>query len=174
YRTGRSDIPILQGQIFSQVGGITERQINYLHITTNGVDATLSYKGSSNDFVYQAGMNINYSKSVYQVAPSWDGLPAGRNLTGQPVDAHIGLRSDGIIRSGSELTGLDQRFGETGIGDLRYVDISGDGKVDENDMTAIGNRFPRIQYGLQLMAGYRGFSVSVWGYGAGGYDIYLN
>jgi len=174
YNLTRTDVPIFSDAVNSQVWGLENKQINYVEIANNGLDAALSYHGRSSDFSYQAGFNMNYSLSEYKVSSSWAGLPENRNYNGKPVDAYLGQASSGIIRNQADLNGLNQMLGQVGVGDLRYQDLNGDGQIDQQDVRKIGNSFPRLQYGINFSLAYKGIGLSVLGYGTGGYDVYLN
>ena len=52
-------------------------------------------------------------------------------------------------------------FGEYGAGDIKYKDINGDMKIDENDQVPIGYpTTPEIIYGFGLTTGYKNFDFS--------------
>ena len=63
---------------------------------------------------------------------------------------------------------------QTGIwvGDVKYRDINGDGKIDVNDMTNIGNPWPKLTAGLTNSFSYKGFDLSILITGTYGNDIY--
>ncbi len=63
---------------------------------------------------------------------------------------------------------------QTGIwvGDVKYKDINGDGKIDVNDMTNIGNPWPKLTAGLTNSFSYKGFDLSILITGTYGNDIY--
>jgi hypothetical protein len=62
-----------------------------------------------------------------------------------------------------------------GPGDVKYVDVNGDGRInngtntadDPGDLTVIGNTTPRYQYGFRLGADYNGFDFSMFFQGVG-------
>jgi TonB-linked SusC/RagA family outer membrane protein len=67
-------------------------------------------------------------------------------------------------------------------GDVKFVDINGDGYIDAGDGTygnlgdrvVIGNTTPRYQYGFRLGADYKGFDLSVFFQGVGERKIWGN
>ncbi len=63
---------------------------------------------------------------------------------------------------------------QTGIwvGDVKYKDINGDGIIDVNDMTNIGNPWPKLTAGLTNSFSYKGFDLSILIIGTYGNDIY--
>src|SRR5207302_866256 len=58
------------------------------------------------------------------------------------------------------------------VGDVKYKDINGDGKIDVNDMTNIGNPWPKYTIGFTNSFSYRGFDLSILITGNSGNDIY--
>ncbi|MDE7119642.1 MAG: TonB-dependent receptor, partial [Muribaculaceae bacterium] len=59
----------------------------------------------------------------------------------------------------------------TGVGDLIFDD-GGQGYVDENSKQYIGTPWPKMTYGINLAAQWRGFDLSMVLQGAAGFDIY--
>ncbi len=174
FHINRTNIPFLTEDIYTQVWGIYNQQINYLEIENNGLDLTLGYSKNAGDWRFRGNLNANYSFSKYVKSTSWADLLGNRQLNGKAVDAYVGLVSQGIIKNTGDMPAVPQSFGETGIGDLKYENLNGDGKIDQNDVKEIGNSFPRLQFGLNLFVDYKNFGLSISGYGAAIYDIYLN
>ena len=59
-------------------------------------------------------------------------------------------------------------------GDIKYVDINGDGKIDSEDQVIIGfNETPEVMWGYNLRLEYKNFDFSMFIQGAGGSDYYL-
>ena len=66
-------------------------------------------------------------------------------------------------------------------GDLKYIDVNRDGKVDpgkgtlddHGDLRIIGNTTPKYSFGINLKAGYKGFQVSTLFQGVGKRDFPL-
>jgi hypothetical protein len=58
------------------------------------------------------------------------------------------------------------------VGDVRYKDINGDGKIDFNDETNIGNPWPKLFGGFTNNFSYKGFDLSILVTGTFGNDIY--
>lgn len=175
YNMQRTNVPIYANNLNSGISGLLNQQINFVSINNNGVDASLAYLKSVGDWKFNLSLNANYSLSKYVQSDSWADVPQSRNYDGRPVDAYIGLISTGIIKDATTLSTIpSQSFGEVAIGDLGYKELTGDGKVDQNDVDEIGNSFPRIQYGVNIRIDYKDFGLALSGYGAAMYDIYLN
>jgi len=58
------------------------------------------------------------------------------------------------------------------IGDVKYKDINGDGKIDVKDITNIGNPWPKLTLGFTNTFSYKGFDLSILITGVTGNDIY--
>lgn len=154
-------------------GGIMYR--NYGKIRNRGIEIGLVYSGKAGDFSYSVGGNMLWSKAVNVIADDREGLPESRKQQGKPVDTRFGLVADGLFRHADEIAGYPvQNFGAVQAGDVRYADTNGDRRIDENDITAIGNEYPRFQFGLNVKLAYKGFELSLSGSGKAGYDIYMN
>ena len=80
---------------------------------------------------------------------------------GRPVGSFWGLVTDGLFRTQADLDASLPQFGykvnqtETWLGDIRYKDINGDGKIDAQDLTFIGSPTAEIHLGLHQLAELR-------------------
>ncbi|WP_423146091.1 SusC/RagA family TonB-linked outer membrane protein [Rubrolithibacter danxiaensis] len=91
---------------------------------------------------------------------------------GQPLYAMYGYKTDGIIQTEAE--GLEA--GLTGEmaqpGEIKYVDLNGDGVVDPNDRTIIGNPNPDFIYSFNTSLKYKRFDLAAQFYGVQGNDVF--
>ncbi|MBR4840181.1 MAG: TonB-dependent receptor [Paludibacteraceae bacterium] len=58
-----------------------------------------------------------------------------------------GYKTDGVIQNTAQLNEKTRATG-TRVGDLNFVDVDGNGTIDENDMTIIGDPNPDFTFGL--------------------------
>lgn len=58
------------------------------------------------------------------------------------------------------------------VGDVKYKDINNDGKIDVNDITNIGNPWPKLTAGFTNTFSYKGFDLSILITGTYGNDVY--
>lgn len=56
-------------------------------------------------------------------------------------------------------------------GDLKFKDVNGDGKIDENDRTVIGNPMPDFTFGWNNTFRYKNFDLSIFINGSYGNDV---
>ncbi len=125
----------------------------------------------------KAGRNVNYYfKTQYSYARnkilemSEASQPYAYMLgTGNPIQQFIGYRYDGLFKSYDQIAASPQQFGLTNVspGDMKYKDLNGDGIIDQNDQTTIGNStVPEITYSLSTGLTFKGISLDVLFQGA--------
>ncbi|MDW7693995.1 TonB-dependent receptor [Flammeovirgaceae bacterium SG7u.111] len=89
---------------------------------------------------------------------------------GQPIGVWRELEYDGVFRNQAELDAGPTRDGDV-VGNMRFKDHSGDGKIDADDRAVIGDPNPNFIYGLSGEFGYKNFSLSLLFNGVEGADI---
>jgi len=90
---------------------------------------------------------------------------------GQPVNVYYGYKTDGIIQTLAEgiEAGLSGALAQPG--EFKYVDISGDGVINTDDRTIIGDPNPDFIASLAIDMTYKNFDVSVFLNGVYGNDV---
>ena len=78
---------------------------------------------------------------------------------------HVPVDNQGNRRPTDPQTGI-------WVGDVKYKDINGDGKIDVNDITNIGNPWPKLTVGFTNTFSYKGFELSILITGTYGNDVY--
>src|SRR5690606_8001465 len=136
----------------------------------------------SNDFKVSLGGNFTYAKNrlieVFETSTTYDN--PNRRITGRPLGTRFGYESIGYFQvedfdeSGNLLDGIaGQPWGQVFPGDVRYKDLNSDGKIDNDDITAIGVAdVPQIIYGIFSNITYKRFSLDILFQGAGKTNIY--
>ncbi|MBE8720718.1 SusC/RagA family TonB-linked outer membrane protein [Sphingobacterium pedocola] len=94
---------------------------------------------------------------------------------GYPIESYYAYRWDGFFQSDSEVAQGPHLDGITPKqGDLRYLDKNGDGIVrEDDDRFVLGNRFPRMLYGFNYGAGWKGVDFSMFWQGVGQRKVWL-
>lgn len=100
-------------------------------------------------------------------------LPPTRWEVGQPIGYFFGLQTDGIFQNQSE---IERHAAQPNAkpGDLRYVDLNGDGSINEQDRTFIGNPIPDFTLGGTLNLTFKGFDFSAFAEAQLGRDLVRN
>ncbi len=88
-----------------------------------------------------------------------NGIPVTQSRVGLPIGAFFGYKTNGVFQSMDELNAYPHL--STAVpGDLRFVDVNKDGKIDGNDRTYIGSPIPKFILGFNFEADYNGFDFS--------------
>ncbi len=150
--------------------GITSHNIQNKNFTWNTVLVFSHYKNE---------LNALYAPGITEPGKSQAFAPVTLTITtaGHPVGSFYGYVTDGIYRSQDELAkGPDQglAIGVQGLwlGDIRYKDMDGDGKITPADQTFIGNPNPKFTYGFTNNFTYKNFDLSIFLQGVSGNKIF--
>ena len=100
------------------------------------------------------------------------------------MNTYFLYRADGFFNSQEEADAYTAKYGnpfgkQFKAGDLRYVDVNGDGKLTSADRDYCGSSDPKFTYGFNLNAAWKGFDLSLMFNGAAGvkrmfdgYEVY--
>ncbi len=113
------------------------------------------------------GMRFEYSGVSLEQFRQYPNILA----VGQPVNVFYGFRTDGIIQNLQEGidAGLDGELAQPG--EFKYVDVNGDGIINLDDRTIIGDPNPDFNLSLGLNLDYKNFDFSVFFNGSFGQDV---
>ena len=146
------------------------------------INATLTGSTLKNEAV-NVGDDIFESSNV-DTGYYWDNYSITRN--GYPVGSFYGWVVEGIFQNQAEIDAANAaaaaatngstqyyQFGNNAVkpGDYKYKDINGDGYVNDDDRTILGNGYPTFNFGLTLGVNYKAFDFSANIYGVFGQDI---
>lgn len=163
--------------------------INGGNVKNTGFELAVTYKDKIGDFNYSVGVNGAYNKNKVGSIPTADGIVHGltnqlfdnasefyRAQSGFPIGYFWGLKTAGIFQNESEVNAYRSSGGKViqpsaAPGDVRYVDVNGDGVIDNQDRTMIGNPNPDYTFGITLSGDYKGFDLSIVASGVAGNDI---
>ena len=182
------------GYKFPDYFGASAPQANNANMRNRGWELQINWNGRiGNDIVYSVGGSVSDANAVVTAYSNLDmsdkDTRAGLNpitswYPGRPVGDIWGLKSDGLIQNQAEadaFNALDRSYLNGGTwtpGDVRYVDLNGDGKIDRGksniddmgDYTVIGNTTPRYEFTFNGMIAWKGLSLNVMFQGVGKRD----
>lgn len=144
-----------------------------------GYELSLRYKGSAGDFKYEIGANYSYFNQLWKQLDTEDEATLYNPYTRitHREDYWNGgnvYLSDGLYQNGGEILNAPRLPGstETQAGDIRYQDVNGDGKIDDQDKRIVGlPSKPHANYGIDFSLKYKGWSMNGLFQGTG--DRYL-
>ena len=166
YYTKKTKDLLVSGTTPSLIIGGTTSPINAGNVENKGFEFELGWRDHIGDFSYGIRGNLStLSNEVTYLDPSLTRLGGTGFHTytityfekGYPVYYFRGYQFDKINPE---------------TGDPMFKDLNGDGVVNDDDRTDIGNAIPSITYGITLTAAYKGFDLTVFGTGAAGNKIF--
>ncbi|MEM9525749.1 MAG: SusC/RagA family TonB-linked outer membrane protein, partial [Bacteroidota bacterium] len=90
---------------------------------------------------------------------------------GDPIYSFYGFQTMGLFQSDAEIAEAPTQ--ENAVpGDVRFVDLNGDGVISADDRTIIGSYLPDFTYGVSFGASYGNFDFSLFLQGSQGNDVY--
>jgi TonB-dependent starch-binding outer membrane protein SusC len=171
-----SDI-LLPISLPSIAGNVAPTIVNAGAVTNKGFEAALTFADDRGPFTYRIHGNVGtVTNTVDKLHPNLPRIIGDvyRTEVGQPLGAFYGYVMEGIYQNPAEIT--THLFGTVNPpekpGDIRFKDLNGDGRINDNDRTFIGNPIPKLTYGLHLSGSHRRLDLSVLFQGVGGVDKY--
>ncbi|MCD8387727.1 MAG: TonB-dependent receptor [Bacteroidales bacterium] len=178
------------------VTGFTGQYQNAGSVRNEGVELSLNWNDNiGKDMWYSINYNVAHNKNkVTAVNNSNHYVEGGNDLLSQstgiiarmeegyPIGYFYGFKTDGVIQNQADLDaylasncGGDAANSMQGTsiapGDLKFVDVNGDGLINDDDRTDLGNPHPDYTMGLTLSFGYKAFDISATAYGAFGQQV---
>ncbi len=156
-------------------------------VENRGIEMSLNWRHVKGDLRYSLGFNGAYNRNQMTNIGNEQGVLPGatwavaglvtRAEIGLPIGYFWGFKTDGIFQSMDEVF---QHIGPTGRplqpnarpGDVRFIDVNGDGVINADDRTMIGNPTPDWTFGMNANLEYKQFDFSMLLIGTYGNDIF--
>lgn len=202
YTTGM----LTKGKTLPNVVGIKEPKENAADMKTRGWELSVAWRDQFNlkdsPFNYGIRLVLADSRSFitkfdnYVSIRDANGKEIGKTSSlddyyvGQEIGELWGLTTEGFFQSEEELknhadqskVGEDDQGYQFYVGDLKFKDLNGDGKIDKGDWTLanpgdykkIGNKSNRLPFSIDLTADWKGFDVRAFFQGIAKKDWYAD
>lgn len=153
----------------------------------SGIEVDLGYRFTVGDFNVRVGGNLSYLKNKLINLGNSDGFEMKDNVhmlgnvsraeNGEVYPFFYGYKTAGIFQNQAQIDAYVNERGEkiqphAEPGDVIFVDMNGDGVLDDADRTKIGKGTPDWTYGINLSASWKDFDFSMLIAGAIGNDIF--
>lgn len=172
--------------------GTNAPYINGGTVENKGVEIGLGWNDQKGDWTYGVNLNLAHNKNEVTQINNKDGYilgpdkvlaentrPVSRMEVGHPIGYFWAYKTEGVMQNADDVQAyLDKNCKGNAAnslqgssiqpGDLKFVDVNGDGVINEDDKTEVGNPHPDITMGLSFNVGYKGFDLAVTTYGAFG------
>lgn len=176
--------------------GFSTQMKNAGTVENKGIEVSLSWNDKiGKDFQYNVGWNMAYNHNeVTEVKSNQTYNNGGKDLLaqntgymarfeeGHPIGYFWGYKTEGVMQNEADVQAyLDKNCKGNAAnskqgtsikpGDLKFVDVNGDGVINDDDKTELGDPHPDVTMGITLGASYKGFDLSVTGFGAFGQQV---
>ena len=169
YRKVTNDI-LLNLNIPATVGLIAPYQ-NAGSVENKGWEFSANYNGKTgaSGFRWSVGANLTINSNKVLDLKGTGPYITGSDIDpryiiakGLPVNTLWGYKTAGLFQTQQEIDSYKATYAaNTKPGDVKYIDQNKDGKIDANDMTVIGNSFPKYTFGITSNFSYQGFDLSL-------------
>lgn len=176
--------------------GFSTQMKNAGTVENKGIELSLTWNDKiGKDFQYNVGWNMAYNHNeVTEVKSNQTYNNGGKDLLaqntgymarfeeGHPIGYFWGYKTEGVMQNEADVQAyLDKNCKGNAAnskqgtsikpGDLKFVDVNGDGVINDDDKTELGDPHPDVTMGITLGASYKGFDLSVTGFGAFGQQV---
>ncbi|HET9057936.1 MAG TPA: TonB-dependent receptor [Chitinophagaceae bacterium] len=163
--------------------GVLPTLTNNGSISNKGFEFVATWSDKiNNDLSYSIGGNLTTYKNKVLYLPfkarntiSSSEQTPNQAETGYPIGYFYGLIHDGIYQSYADILASPVNTingGGVKPGDIKYKDLDGNGVIDDNDRTSIGNPTPDFTYAVTASVKYKNFDLSIDLNGTYGNEIY--
>ncbi len=167
--------------------------INGGDVVNKGVEFALTWKDKIKDFKYSVGVNASKNKNEVTRIANEEGIIHGpksviaenteelyRVQVGKPMGYFWGYKTAGVFQNQQQVDKWIadgkpylQEEGTLQPGDLIFVDTDKNGEINEHDKCEIGDPHPDWTMGVNISMSYKGFDLTVNGYGHFGQQVAL-
>ncbi|CAM3951941.1 TonB-linked outer membrane protein, SusC/RagA family [Pedobacter westerhofensis] len=168
-------------------GLLTPPDRNIANMNNHGLEVEVNYAGG-NELKYSFGANASFVKNKVTKLYGPDAFigstvygrssqEISRTYEGQSIASFYGWKTAGLYQTQAEIDAdpalsNDSRKSAIKPGDVRFVDVNGDGLIDGKDRTYLGNPNPKATVGFQTTLAYKNFDFSANFTGSFGLSLY--
>jgi TonB-linked SusC/RagA family outer membrane protein len=171
---------ILRGAQVNALVGLSAPTINNGSVQNTGYDLDIKYQdriqsGLLEGLTYDIGANFSGFKNKLVKFGTWEDGGSVIREEGRPYNSFYLLQVEGIFQSAEEVANSPKQFGEnTQPGMLKYKDVNGDKKIDNDDRVPMEEGvFPDCTYGFTLNGAWKGFDLYGFFQGVAGSKVYV-
>ena len=157
---------------YSGMLGIDPVAENFAAYRQQGIEFNLNYQKQLGDFSFTLNPQVTLYRSITLIngEPEYP-EPYMQYVGRSRHQTQHGYIAEGLFQSQQEIDDYLKIYDLEGYipkpGDIRYKDLNGDFKVNGLDVDEIYSNAPRIEYGLYVNVGWKGFSLGMQWSGLG-------
>jgi TonB-linked SusC/RagA family outer membrane protein len=159
--------------------GFGSRRSNIGSIQNKGWEVDLTTVNTSGPVRWTSSLNLSANKnkvldmgSIKQtISSNWDAQFITK--VGGPVSQFYAYRTNGLLMAGDFADGkaIVPTLAGQEMGNVKYIDQNGDGKINTQDLVPYGNNLPDLIYGFTNRVKWKNFELSVLLQGQLGGDV---
>jgi TonB-linked SusC/RagA family outer membrane protein len=178
---------LISPPVVGSAGSVAIPNQNIGTMNNKGVEVEINYQGGDK-LKYSFGANASFIKNkvtklngegtfIGSTVYGRSSQEISRTYQGQPIASFYGWKTNGLYQTQAEIDNdpalkNDSRKANIKPGDVRFLDLNGDGQIDGNDRTNLGNPNPNATVGLQGSLSYKGFDFAANFTGVFGVSLY--
>lgn len=180
---------LLAPPTIGSIGRASVPDQNVGEVRNQGLEVELSYRNTFGPVTLNISGNASFIQNEVTslagrefLASRFYGRPnqeIARTFEGEPIGTFFGWKTDGLYQTAEEIASdpniaNDPRRTQDLIqpGDVRFLDLNGDGLIDDEDRTILGDPFPAMTYGLNTSVGVKNFDFNAFFLGVSGVEIF--
>ncbi len=164
---------------------------NYGTINNKGLEISLNTHNLTGAFTWDTDFQISFNKNKLVALSGTDAAAiegygqwsdvVSLSEIGKPLYQFYGYIADGVYKDKADIeahlwgeipeNGYD-RYSTVFVGDVKYRDLDGDGKITTADRTTIGNPLPKFTFGFSNSFSYKNFDLSIFMQGSYGNKVF--
>ena len=148
-------------------------------IENKGIELAINWRDQIGDWNYSIGGNLTTIKNkVLSLVQEGYSIISGDKsqsytMAGFPIGYFYGYKVEGVYQNQAEIDNSPKNTLATVTpGDLKFLDVDGNGEITPADRTMIGNPTPDVTYGINFSVGYKNWELGVDMMGQAGNEIY--
>lgn len=163
----RKDILTPKQSSIPDYTGLTLPDQNIGEVKNQGFELMLNHRSKIGNVNYFIGGNLTFTKNKIIFFDEAENIPEWQRRTGHPIDSWLIYKTDGIYQTQAEIDETPH-FAGTKPGDIKYIDIDGDGKITSKDMVRdYSSNVPEIVYGINMGMEWKGLEFNMLWTGQG-------
>lgn len=145
--------------------GFTGVNQNIGEVENKGIEVSLNTINlNKKDLTWSTNFNISFNRNkVVRIS----GSPFAQGFAswveaGYALGTFRGYKTAGIFQTQAEIDAAPVQLSGTRPGDIKFVDINGDKKINSDDQVILGNAQPKFYGGLTNTFGFKGFELTAF------------
>ena len=163
FKENRSNILVARNLSVAQIFGFPQLPTeNIGEVDSHGYELTLTHQHNIRDVKYTINANVSFARSNIVFMDEVPPAEAYQAKTGHTIESNLYYKSDGIFNTQEEYDAYPHASG-TQLGDIKIVDVNGDGKINGDDRIRIDqSATPEYVFGLTSNFQYKGFDLTLF------------